>query len=169
MARFARIQGGEVREILLADTLPPFHPDIAAQFREVANEVREGWTLNGDLLEPPPAPNPAPGEAAALLAAGVLVVFAANPGLDGIYPMDAEAERRIGGILSGLANGLGLPKGANTVPYAELDGTVHLFSADEIKALAGAMRDFAFDIEQALGLKLAGQPADWPLQPIEIS
>jgi hypothetical protein len=115
-----------------------------------------------------PSPHPAPREAQALIAAGIEITSSGNPTLNGTYPMDREAERRIGGLLDGLSNGLGLPKGAATVPYAEVDGTPHLFSATEIRALAAVMRDYAFDIEQVLGLKLAGQPAAWPALPIAI-
>jgi len=59
MARFARVEGGVVREILVADKLPPFHPEIAAQFIAVADDVLEGWHRSGDALVPPPPP-PAP-------------------------------------------------------------------------------------------------------------
>lgn len=59
MARFARIEKGIVREILVADKLPPFTPEITAQFRECSVGVREGWTFDGVNWEAPKPPPPA--------------------------------------------------------------------------------------------------------------
>lgn len=57
MKKFARIEGGEVREILKAKELPPFHPDL--DWREVTDVlgVGERWTVSGTTWSAP-APTP---------------------------------------------------------------------------------------------------------------
>jgi len=41
MKRFGRIENGEIREIIEAKALPPFHPEIANQFVELPEDAEE--------------------------------------------------------------------------------------------------------------------------------
>jgi len=57
MKKFARIQNNEVLEIIEADELPPFHPEVASQFEEVDLLVEEGYIRpdsNGVFTAPVP-------------------------------------------------------------------------------------------------------------------
>jgi hypothetical protein len=53
MPRFARVEDNIVREIIVADELPPFHDDIATQFHEVPDEVEQHWYLDGEDWKKP--------------------------------------------------------------------------------------------------------------------
>jgi len=55
MKKFARIQNNKVMQIIEADNLPPFHPDVALQFEELDTSVMEGFVRPGD-----PSPFAAP-------------------------------------------------------------------------------------------------------------
>jgi hypothetical protein len=56
MKRFARVENGIVREVIVAKELPEFHEDIRKQFSEAPANVKEGWTFDGEAFTPP---NPA--------------------------------------------------------------------------------------------------------------
>ncbi len=57
MKKFVRVQDGKVVEVVEAAELPPFTPDIAAQFREVpkASPVDQRWEVKAGTFQPPPA------------------------------------------------------------------------------------------------------------------
>lgn len=53
--RFARVENGEVLEIVILDVAPEdaFHPEIAITLKECAAQVEPGWLLNGNEFEAP--------------------------------------------------------------------------------------------------------------------
>ena len=164
MARFARVEGGIVREIITAEALPPFHPTIAAQFRSVADSVQVGWVdTNGTLGAPvPPAPTPQRVHDQAI-AAGLTIVSTGTPALNGTYGLDAMSRANLAGIGAALALGIGFPPGnAPTLSYGDQTGAVHTFDATAFKNLAAAVQDYFYHLEVTLRTKLAGGDADWP-------
>lgn len=63
MNHFGRVEGGVVREIIIADVLPPFHPDITRTFHIVPDTCQVGYTTTDNLTFSAPAvvtapPNP---------------------------------------------------------------------------------------------------------------
>lgn len=58
MKRFARVEDNIVKEILVCDELPPFTPEIQAQFQEVSSNIIEGWVFDQGNFVPPPPPPP---------------------------------------------------------------------------------------------------------------
>jgi hypothetical protein len=74
MARYARIDGGRVVEIVeLPSGVTPaeaFHPDIAATLQTAAEDIAEGWTFDG-AFAPPPPPRPLTGDELAALKAAL--------------------------------------------------------------------------------------------------
>jgi hypothetical protein len=58
MTTFARVDGGIVREIIVADALPPFTPEITAQFHAAPDGIAEGWTFDGTTFAAPAPPAP---------------------------------------------------------------------------------------------------------------
>jgi len=58
MKTFARIQDGWVREVIVADELPEFTPEVTAMFVEAPEGVEQHWRFDGANWTPPP-PYPA--------------------------------------------------------------------------------------------------------------
>lgn len=58
--KHARIVNGTAVDVRTESPEGFFHPDIAAQFVEVPDEVENGWTLNDGVWSAPPAPEPVP-------------------------------------------------------------------------------------------------------------
>jgi hypothetical protein len=60
MANYARVINNTAVDVS-TDPTNQFHPDIAAQFVQVPDEVQQGWILkDGQWSEPAPAPQPEP-------------------------------------------------------------------------------------------------------------
>ena len=60
MSKFVRVERGIVREIIIADVLPEFTPEITAQFVVAPKNVGEGWLYDGVTWVSPPPPLPDP-------------------------------------------------------------------------------------------------------------
>lgn len=55
MKTFARIQDGVVMEIIIAEVLPEFHPEVAATFVEAPEGTEQHYTFDGTTFTPPSA------------------------------------------------------------------------------------------------------------------
>ena len=53
MKTFARIQDGVVMEIIIAEVLPEFHPEIAATFVEAPEGTEQHYLFDGTTFTPP--------------------------------------------------------------------------------------------------------------------
>ena len=53
MPRFGRIQNNIIMEIIVADELPEFHPEVAAAFQVISDEAQENWVVNGNSFSAP--------------------------------------------------------------------------------------------------------------------
>lgn len=59
MPKFARLEGADIRETMVADSLPPFHPSL--DWRPCPDIVIEGYTYDqGTDTWTPPVPLPLP-------------------------------------------------------------------------------------------------------------
>jgi hypothetical protein len=56
--RFAYIENGIVYDSIMVRPESVFNASYAAQFVEVPDEVRSGWTFDGTNFAPPPEPTP---------------------------------------------------------------------------------------------------------------
>lgn len=56
--RFAYINNGMVYDSIEVRPESIFYPSYASQFIEVPDEVRSGWTFDGNNFSAPPAPEP---------------------------------------------------------------------------------------------------------------
>jgi hypothetical protein len=125
------------------------------------------WVAEGN--EPDPLPFPSPDELyAAAMGAGIGITCAGNHTLDGTYPIDEATWGQIAGIIAMLGAGLGLPNDAPTVPWPDVNGQPHQFSAEAFKLLAKAVRDYMLGLRITWNLLQAGQEADWPANPSDI-
>jgi len=75
MKTFVRVENGIVREIIIADELPPFHPDVAQQFVDATGieGIVEKWTFDGTDFHQPVDEPPTPIEQLALMFDGLPV------------------------------------------------------------------------------------------------
>lgn len=169
--RFGRIVNGVVVEILVADELPPFVPEIAEQFREVAENVQQNWVASGNSFVAPPAPVISPQDQAnQLLLGGLQIVSTGTPSLNGTYALDVDSQNILGGISGRLANNLGFPPGNSaTLDYGDIAGGVHTFDATSFKHLLVACGDFIYHVNMTLKTKMLGGDAEWPAQPVTIA
>ena len=62
--RFAYIENGIVYDSIMVRPESIFNAGYAAQFVEVPEEVRSGWTFDGTNFAAPPEPTPIPAPAA---------------------------------------------------------------------------------------------------------
>jgi hypothetical protein len=103
-------------------------------------------------------------KADAVLAAGCSVVFVSSPSLSGTYALDDGLDLVLGPAARDVAGNLGLPRGRETLAYADLAGVIHEFTADQVCALYSALRDYAADVRD-FG---AGRTPTLPAQPVTI-
>lgn len=132
---YALIQNGAVAELFT----PPagftlaacFHPDVAAQFIAVPQDVTpaQGWTYNGGAFAAPPPPPPpsavqlASSAYAALIAGGLTVTSTGTPALNGVYSITADSQTAISteaafvSVFSEFTT-----RGTTNLPWQFLDG-----------------------------------------------
>lgn len=103
------------------------------------------------------------------IANGLTVQFNANPALNGRYSIGPDSRNNITALATSIAVGLGLPLGASTVAYLDVDGAPHQFTADQFKQFAAAMRDYYYALVMAAAQLDAGAPAAWPATTTTVS
>lgn len=103
-----------------------------------------------------------------LLASGINLISTGTTSLNGNYSISTMAQHNISGIMSGIANGLGLPGGGTTFNYIDSLGGFHAFDASHITALASAVRDFIYKCDIALATIQSGATATFPNNSITI-
>lgn len=171
MSKFARVEGGVVQEVLVADELPPFHPTVAAQWHPAPDNVQPTWTYNGSAYA---APGAAPanhlGDFYGLIGAGVTITSTGTPALNGTYAVDDQTQLKIIGLLARIANGLGFPPGNSaTLDYGDVQGNVHTFTETAFKNLAVALGDFVLAATGVLQSRLNGGNDAWPSPNVTIA
>ena len=91
----------------------------------------------------------------AAISAGITITSTGAPSLNGTYGVAQSNQNAISAVMTGVANGLGLPGGQSTFVYLDTAGDAHLFTADQFKYFAIAVRDYVYQ----LALFSAGQGA----------
>jgi hypothetical protein len=170
MATYARIANGTVVEIFATtgNIGQMFHPslewvDITAQ----NPQPQVGWTYSGGAFAAPPAaPAPTPAQQALVaLGAGCAITSASNPQLNATYPIDPATQTRIIGVQARINAGLGLPNGAATITWLDINGAPHHFTAAQFTAFAAGVSDYVYGLD----LVMAGQGTTLPTQPVGIA
>ena len=90
---------------------------------------------------------------ATALASGITITSTSTPSLNGVYNVAPANQDAISAVMTGVANGLGLPGGQATFEYLDASNTPHAFTSDQFKTFATAVRDYVY----ALALYAAGQ------------
>lgn len=131
-------------------------------------QLYQAWLAAGNT--PDPAPEPTPDELyARKIAAGIQIASTATPALNGTYALDQTKQGQITGIVTAITAGKGLPGDLPVVPWADINGDPHNFTAADIVNLGKAMEDYIFALSQTASLLRAGQKAEWPAQPVTIA
>lgn len=171
---YARISGGVVVEIIsLPGGLTPancYTSDLASSMVLCDNTIKQGYTWDGATFHAPVAPTPTPTQVlAGKIAAGIQIQSTGTSSLNGTYPLDDGARENLTGILTDIANGLGLPLSASTVPWADINGTPHNFTAAQLQNFAVAVRDYRYGLQVTWNLLNNSQSASWPSLPVTIA
>ncbi len=103
-----------------------------------------------------------------LISGGLTLTSTGTPALNGTYAVDTQAQHNISSIMSGIANGLGLPGGGSTFTYQDQSGVSHSFDATHFSALAKAVRDFVYNCDITLATIVQGGTATYPINSIVI-
>lgn len=113
--------------------------------------------------------NSAQVEYESLLSGGIVLTSTGTPALNGTYSVTAPAQHNISGIMSGIANGLGLPGGGSTFQYQDMSGKLHAWSATAFPELARAVRDFVYNCDVTLTTIQAAGVATFPSNQVTIA
>jgi hypothetical protein len=138
-----------VADITLADGAPSF---------------REALSTIQPAVEPTPEPATTTfikTESQAAVDAGMMVRCEHNSALSAIWRVDDAALTELGNVARDAGAGLGLPLGLSTFDYADRGGTARTMSADEVKQIYMAMRDYVAAIvlyDTDVAEALPGQP-----------
>ncbi|WP_297478413.1 hypothetical protein [Ferrovum sp.] len=100
---------------------------------------------------------------------GIVLTSTGTPALNGTYSVTTTAQHNISGVMSGIANGLGLPGGGSTFQYQDMSGKLHAWSATAFPELARAVRDFVYNCDVTLTTIQAGGVATFPSNQVTIA
>ena len=172
MPTYARIQDGVVAELLTtrANIQQMFHPALHwVDVTALSPQPALGWVYAGGTFAPapppPPPPAPTPAQAAAAaFAQGCRLVSRGTAALNGRYALDPASQANVIGVQTRINAGLGLPLGAATIDWPDADGGTHTLTAAQFTALATALSDYVYLVDQ-FGI---GAAATLPPQPYTV-
>lgn len=160
------------QEIPIAQRFPAA---VVANFIDVTAitpQPGEGWTTTdgGKTFSAPIVTTPTPTElliesAHNALAAGIEVVSAGTPALNGIYTVDQLSQMDIIAIETSINAGKGFPGGATTLNYPDASGSLHTFSETQFTDFAAAVRDFVYACKSVI----SGQSTVAPTSNVTIA
>ena len=131
-------------------TPPTFDPTSQALVQNTVPTLVNGvWTLGGTLRRLTTAELTALATNAynAAIAAGIQITSTSTSSLNGTYAIGPNNQTAISAVMTGIANGLGLPGSGSTFYYLDTSGTPHSFTADQFKAFATAVRDYLYALD----------------------
>jgi len=166
--------------------LLPFQADADDVYAVVQNGAVTGFYANAAPSPAPPncctvmdrgdprivsflSPAPTPAQAYdAAIAAGLVVTSTATSALNGTYSVTPTAQRNFASIAASIGSGQGLPHGAATISWRDVQGAPHVFTAAQILSLADAVRDYVYDLQQTQTAIEAATVATWPAANVTI-
>ncbi len=145
-------------------------PGFTVEFIAVPSDVAQiGWGWNGTAFVSPPSPAPTLAQIlAAKLASGIAITSTGTPAISATYALDQTTLDQIGAVARDSAAGLGLPGGAATFTYPDINGVPRTFTGAQIQALYKAMRDCVFALYTTAATLAAGGTAVWLAQSATI-
>jgi len=121
-------------------------------------------SLFGILMDKYPSGTPM-GRLLAMMNGAIQITSSSKPSLNGTYAIDSASRGNITGIATSINAGLGVPGGAETFNYPDIQGQPHQWTASLFIEFAREVMNFVYAISQVLG----GHSVDIPSQPITIS
>lgn len=126
--------------------------DVPSNWAPVAYDVTwpannlpiESYVWNGTAIVEASTPPLTPAQQAeAAMAAGIIITSTGTPSIDGTYSIGPASQANVNATVTYILLNNAFPRGQQTLPWATVDGTVHLFpSVAVFKAFATAFADF---------------------------
>ncbi len=128
-------------------TFPPGSVECTYAQYQASND----YTIDNGQIVPyaPPAPTLAE-QAAAALAAGLIITSISTPALNGTYSIDESAQARINRVAVYLQINGTFPGSTNTITWLDISGGKHSFDAAQFKALATAIGDYVAGLDDVI-------------------
>lgn len=110
-----------------------------------------------------------PATLAMKLAAGISITSTGSPSISATYALDQTTLDQIGSVARDAAAGLGLPGGAGSFTYPDINSVPRALSSANVQALYKAMRDLVFALNTQAAIAAAGGTPSWPQQSATIA
>jgi len=127
---------------------------------------------NGEIVVLPTPPLPpqqaADQEFATRQANGIALTCTSNSAINATYPLDDRSFAMVGAIARDAASGLGLPHGAATVSFPDLNSASHDFTETQTIDFYKAMRDLLNLMNAQRDIMGKGDTPVWPDQSVTI-
>jgi hypothetical protein len=156
---YARANGSTLQPVTVA-AQPSFDPLSQTCAQDAAPTlVGDVWTLGWTIAAMTAAQQQAAAIAAAeaayaaAIAAGIQITSTSSPALNGSYAIDQTAQDAMTEVVTGIADGEGLPGGGATFIYPDASGAPHTFTAAQFTTFAVVVRNYVY----ALDLFVEGQ------------
>lgn len=121
--------------------------------------------------------NPAAGDLSAVMqeqalplyfGAGITIVSDSTPAINSTYGLDPTTLDQIGTVARDSAAGFGLPLGAESFQYPDMDGNIRSLSEPNVQNLYKAMRNYVAATTYAIKTRVMGGAADLPSSTVPI-
>jgi len=146
-----------------------FAPQIVARCILTDANTQPWMFWNGTSFTFPTPPAPTPDELLAeKLGAGITIISTGTPSLNGSYSISSDTQIQITGVLALLGVGQGLPNDAPTIPWPDLNGSPHMFTAVAFQNFAAAISNYVFGLRTTWAILKQGGDIPWPTLPATI-
>ena len=102
------------------------------------------------------------------IALGIVTTSTSTPEAAATYPLADAGVALSGSIARDFSSGLGLPAGAGSANYADLEGIAHALTGEQFVALYSAQRDLRATLTEQGAIMAAGGTPAWPDQTATI-
>lgn len=141
-------------------------PELVSRMMSITEDVQLGMMWDGAEFVFPTPPEPTPDELLAnRLGAGITITSTGTSSLDATYSIGSDVQVQITGVLALIAVGQGLPNDAPTIPWPDLAGAPHLFTAVAFQDFAAAISNYVFALRTTWAVLKQGGSMPWPDQP----
>ena len=130
----------------------PVHPDFEWIAVLGAQTVSPGWTYaNGGFAAPPAPPAPTLAQQAQVaLGAGLAIVSATTPALDGTFAVDPTAQAHIIAEITAILLNGNFADGTSSVEWLDVAGGLHTFTVAQFKNFAAAVAAYVANAMKVL-------------------
>lgn len=146
-----------------------FPSQIVSRCIATDENTRPWMFWDGASFTIPTPPSPTPDELLATkLGAGIELISTGTPSLNATYSISQDTQIQITGVLALLGVGQGLPNDAQTIPWPDISGAPHMFTAVAFQDFAAAISNYVFGLRTTWAVLKQGGPMPWPDLPVTI-